>query len=241
MQRVRFRRLVPVAALAVLGLVALAGCQSTPGTAVALGDQRVTDAQIDDEARAASADFLAANYSAEQYPQLQDPAYMRLMFANLHAFNLLAEQYASDHGIVVPPRDYKTMAANYHLSVDNPFVRLTADHDAYAQALASKIKPATPTEQDLKDVYQKLVAAGFTDAYASLRPQILQLPQLGSSVAVRNELRATADRHGLEVSPRYLPLEINLGEVQLQSGTTLAIVTLPLGDQNGQPAVRESS
>ncbi len=229
----RARRLVPAAILAVLAGLALTGCRTQPGIASYVGDTRLTDNEVEQLVTTIETDVKNAGGT------LQKEAYgnIRQLVVQLTVFTEIAKRYAAEKGLTLPAQDYETAAQQFGLPVTDPFVKLAVDSDAYRTLLLENAQPANPTEADLRDAYDRVVASGVQEiSFEQLKDQLAALPQLRSGVGLRNELAAAADRYGVSVNPRYQPVEMPLSGVPGQSGE-IWLVALPLGATGGTPAV----
>jgi hypothetical protein len=230
MQRVR---LGFVAAVALVGTLALAGCQHDPDRALQMGDVTLDNAQVE-----AAADRFASEL-ANSPSGIADPVgAVRRSVVQLTVFNELARRYAQEKGITLPEPDYAASAEALGAPEDDPYVRLNAETSAYLTALRTQAAPQTPTEADMQEVYARYVELAGADAapYDQIKQALLELPEYAQSLGLRTELLAALDRYGLTVNPRYTPLEFPLFSV---SQGQLVLVNMPMGDQ-GTP-VRTAS
>lgn len=235
MQRVRLRRFVLFAVLAVTAAVGLAGCQNQPGTAAYVGDTRITDTQVDQTVAKIQSDL--AKYHPESNFGIGD---LRTYVVQRMVVNELSRQYAREQNITVPTPDYQTASTQIGLPADDPLVMLSADEDGLRTALLAKAKPQPPSEDEIKGIYDKVTASiGNLGDYATVRPQIVALPTLAPALGLRSELTDAAKRIGVGVSPRYQPLTVPL--LTIGTGPQVDIVTMSLGAAPGSPAVQDVS
>ncbi len=230
MQRVR---LGFVATVALVGTLALSGCQHDPDRAVQIGDVTVDNAEVE-----ATADRFATALANSEQP-IEDPVgAVRQSVVQLTVFNELARRYAQEKGITLPEPDYASSAQSLSAPEDDPYVRLEAETSAYLPALRAQATPQTPTEAEMREVYDRYakLAGEQADTYEGVRTELLRLPEYAQSLGLRTELLAALDRYGLTVNPRYTPLEFPL--YALAQGQ-LVLVNMPMGDQ-GTP-VRTAS
>lgn len=193
---------------------------------------RVGDVAVDDAAIAAIIAPLA--------PTLSDTATsgdLRQSVAELTVFLEVARRYARENGVTPAAADYASIAEQLQTTVDDPFVRLNGDVNAYRDALLANTDPRTPTEPEMRDIYERFIAiAGPIATYEEIRDELLGLREYGSALALRDALTAAMDRYAVSVDPRYQPLDYGLLVVSAQ-GQQLPLVTLPIGEQ-GTGAVR---
>jgi hypothetical protein len=231
MQRVRLGLL---AVTAVVGVLVLSGCQSSPTQAVQIGGVTVSDSQIEATAQRFATDLAARN------SDFKDPVgQVRQSVAELTVFNELARRYANEKGIELPAPDYEAAAASYGAPADDPFVRLNAETSAYLTALRDHATPQEPTEADQQDVYRRYAELAGENAqpYDAIKQALQELPEYPQALGLRTELIAALHRYGVSVNPRYQPLNVPLLAV---SQGQLVLVDLPMGDQ-GTGAVRDVS
>jgi hypothetical protein len=220
MQRVRLGFL---AAVALVGTLALSGCQRDPDRAIQIGDFTVDNAQVD-----ATAEQFATEL-ANAPAGIEDPiGAVRQSVVQLTVFNELARRYAKEKGITLPEPDYAAAAESLGVSPDDPYVRLNAETSAYLPALRERATPQTPTEADMQEVYARYsqLAGANAAPYDQIKAALLDLPEYAQALALRTELLAAMDRYGLTVNPRYTPLEFPLFSV---SQGQLVLVNMPMG------------
>jgi len=235
MTMLRARPLALLAAFALLGGSALAGCKSQPGVASYVGDSRLTDAEVERTVAMIEDDV---NTSGQALPK-EAFGNVRQLVVQLTVFNEIAKRYAAEKGYTLPPQDYKATAQQVGLPQGNPYVKLQTDANAYRQLLYSKSAAATPTDADLRDAFQRAVDAGVLQGatYEQVKPELAQLQAVRNGVGLRNELLNAAKRYGVSVSPRYRPVEMPLGAATTSGGQEIWLVALPLGAVDATPAV----
>jgi hypothetical protein len=230
-------RSVLVAALLLGGGVGLAACQASPGVAAYVGDMRLTDSEVDSQVATVAADLNKSDASAASSLRYGS---VRQTVVELSVFNEIARRYAQEQNVTVPAPDLAGTASRFGLPADDPYVKLIANFSAYDTTLLGKAPTANPSESDLQDVYSRLVASGFTGAYADVKSQIAALPALQTGLGLRDELSQAMQRYGVGVSPRYSPpLQVPLASVSTQSGA-IGIVPLFLGSTTGTPAAKDA-
>jgi hypothetical protein len=228
MQRVR---LGLVAAAALIGTLALSGCQRDPDRALQIGDVTMDNSQV--EATAERFGTVLAN--SPQPPE--DPVGLaRRSAVQLTVFNELARRYAQDKRIAVPEADYAASAQALGASAEDPYVRLNAETSAYLMALRAQATSQTPTEADMQEVYARYVELAGAEAapYDQIRQALLGLPEYAQALGLRTELLAALSRYGLTVNPRYTPLIFPLYSVSAGPPTNpvqFVLVNMPMGDQ----------
>jgi hypothetical protein len=244
----RARRFAPIALMALIGGLALAGCQSNaPDVAVQIGDMRFTNSQVDDIVDQIDGEVLAA--AANQPTPSPTPPVglpkdqfgsIRQRVVQFVVFNELARRYAAEKGLALPTPDYTASASQIGLAANNPYVKLATDNEAYRTLLTSKIAAAAPSEADLREAYARVKKVSpDVPSYDEIKPQLLQLPDLAAGLGLRNELKAATGRYGVSLNPRYEPFELPLAVVSAGQ-SQIVLVALPLGT-SASPAVRDLS
>jgi hypothetical protein len=198
------RRSVIVAVLVLVAGLGFAGCgRAQPGVAFYIGDTRYTEKQLDaivDEVRLAVPDAKAAD--------------VRGVTVNRLVLRDLSQRAAKEKSVDVPAPDYAGTARRLRLPENAKLTRVIAESTAATNALIEVASPVQATDKDLRDIYEVYVATGqqvrsFEEEAASLRANTL-LPKV---LGVRDLLVAQAEKVGVQVNPRYLPLTASLGEV----------------------------
>ncbi len=223
-------KLLVVTAL-VAGL-ALTGCAQNPNDALQVGDVTVDNAQVEATADP-FAQFLVANGADVSVGRIRQAVVEFTVFVEV------AQRYAEEEGIDLPTPDYAAAAQSMQTSADDPFVRLNAEVDTYRNALLEEATGRTPTEDELRAVYDDYAALAGPQAasFDEIRAALLDLPEYGQALTLRDELIEAMGRYGISINPRYQPLEFALFAV---SQGQLVLVGLPLGEQ-GTGAVRPAS
>jgi hypothetical protein len=217
-----YRRLASVAALALVGGLALTGCQNAPSVAAQIGDFSITNERVDQivdqidgelaTARKAQADPTAAPTTQLAGLAKEQIGGVRANVVQLAVFDEVARRMADDKHLTLPAQDYKASAEQYGLSESNPYVKLVVDSDGYRTLLLSSVTAKTPTEAELKSAYQRIavVAGDQLGAYEDVKPQLLAFPEFGQGLALRTEMQAALGKYNVVVNPRYQPLDMPL-------------------------------
>ena len=193
--------------------------------------------------RVAIAAPLSPSYQPNSSPNAGsngDRAYLRQFVVQASVFSELARRYAEEQGLPAPTPDYEATAGRLGVPPEHPFTKVVADSDAYRQLLLSQAAAGQPTEEDMRDAYSRYVEAATNAGvepvpYEDIRAELVATPEYAQGIGLRNELAEAAQRYGLEVSPRYQPLE---SPIWAPSQSQLVLVGLPLGDDTGD-AVRD--
>jgi hypothetical protein len=192
--------------LVLLAGLAFAGCgRAQPGTAAYVGDVRITEKRIDgmiDEVRRSAPN--------------RTPTGIRVVVVSTLVLSVLAEAAAKENSIQVPAPAYEEVARSTGLPVDSDLVRAIAQLDAAGTALIEKATPVQATEEDLRDIYDGLIASQTipdTTTFEEAAQQIRSQASLPAVLGARALLLEQAEKIGLDVNPRYRPLTASIGTV----------------------------
>ena len=215
----RARRVALLAALAVLGAASLAGCRTQPTVAAYLGDSKITEARVE----------RIINEVRSELPAGQLGMYRQLVVSWLIGGNL-ASRINRDRGYPTLQPSYEELAAQAQPKVPahvgnkpqlTELAKIFGDWNAAGGTLLAKVKPAPLSEADKHAIFDRVAASGRLrpgTTYEQVADQIDQ-PENGPFVGLRNELRDAAKGVHLSVNPRYRPLALALGPVELPLGS----------------------
>lgn len=242
----RARRLASIAAIVVVGAIALSGCRSEPGVAAYLGDSEITEdrltAIIDElrdgaEPRASepAADPQASQdpMAPPQGPEEPPPLPSRSTVLSTLVVGGICELLAADEGF--QPQNQVTpeqVAPQLGISADSEYARKQAELYTCISGVPSGT-PVAPTEEDLTEIIERGRAAGvippdMPDADAKQR---LDSEQLRGALGSREVLADAVAAYDVTVNPRYRPLEFPVLGFQ----GNIAAVSVPLGE--GDPGI----
>lgn len=230
------RRLASVAVVASLAVTGLSACRSAPSVAAYIGASRITESRVSDvfdEAR----DAVAAAGAPAQGAAAA--AFTRADVARLLVSDQVLPKVAQQQGVTLPADlQLDSYAQALHMPASTEFVRLFAEEDNYATALRQKVNGApTPSDADLREVYEALVASGqqgtFEEFKSSLPQENMQVVQ--AAVAVRGEITQAAAPMHITINPRYSSLGIPVLQFQTQGGEIRPLVVAHLGDDTSVP------
>ena len=200
----RSRPFAAVAALALLGALALTGCgKAQPGTAAYVGDTRYTERQLD-----TLVDEIRRVPSEAQPPDPRGWVLARLILGDI------ARRVATERNIPVPAAEYDENAQRLGLPADSPLVRLRAEFDAVAGALVAQVEPVPATEDDYREIWDALrrdprLVPGTT--YEQVVDVLRNDTSVPLALGVRQVLREQAAKTRIVVNPVYRPLIVNIG------------------------------
>jgi len=231
---------VKITALALVGAFALAGCARPTDEALRVGDVSVGNTQVEQTA-APLAEAIGAT-AAGSAETAQVVAQIRQSVVQLTIFTEVASRYARERGVEPEEPDYQGVADSLQVDVNDPYARLRAEADAYRNALLADATGRTPTEDEIRGVYDHYVAVvteggGVPATFEQIRDELLNWPEYHQALALRDALSEAAERYGVFVHPRYQPVEYPL----LQAGNQgqFILVSLPFGPP-GTGAVRSA-
>lgn len=234
---------VKITALALVGALVLTGCARSTDDALRVGDVSVSTSQVDAAVTpVAEARGTTAGASAETASIV---AQLRQEVVQLTIFTEVASRYAREQGVRIDEPNYQGAASALQLDVDDPYVRLVAEAEAYRAALLENATGREPTEDEISAVYDHYVAVerasgtseGNLATFEQIRDELLNWPEYHQALALRDALIDAADRYDVFVHPRYQPIVYPLLKGGIQGQFTL--VTVPFGPP-GTGAVRSA-
>lgn len=224
-RRVAARRLAALAAAGVLAVAALAGCRvETSADAAYVGGTRYSVSDV-------NTTLAAYRKSHPSTTPAQLASIRREVAADL-VFVDVAKRYAADKGYPAPQVSYANEAHVTGLPDSDPLVRVLAEKDAYLNLLMTRTAPATVTEADYRDIFNRALAGGLVQpgSFQQVVAQLTQVPSIAPAIAVRDALTGAMKRYGVEVNPRYQPMEVPLSTlVDNSTGRRFVAVGVPLG------------
>jgi hypothetical protein len=244
------RRVVVAVAIGLTAIGLLSACRMDAGSAAFVGNSRITEAYVDKVA--SSVPQSATSISVNQ---------ARDLAVTYTTFNALAEHIAKDKGYARPApttEQISTIVTDFNIPVaqssTNEFVKVLAQANAWENFLAGKAASVTPTDPELKQVYDNLVAQGVitpTDpgsSFSELKSAIAGLQGIGNAVTLQRQLEVAAKKYDLDINPRYAisctvapcsAIQIPLLPVQLQDGSSKIGLYVRLGG-DALPVVLDS-
>jgi hypothetical protein len=226
------RRVLAVAAAAGLVLTVLTGCHSDPRVAAYLDGMTITEAQVDSVLSEAVTAVDKYNEAIKDDPSVapqQTPTRTGVVAAL--TVKELTNRTLTQSGITpTPPNPVpagpvsELLRARYFVALLSVQAGLTALVNAAGQDVQA-------SEADLRDIYDRAVAAGFAAPgdFAAVEPQLAQTQGLPQLIAARNQLAAKAAHGHLTVNPRYAPLEYPLYSPKDQTtGASFVALAVPL-------------
>jgi hypothetical protein len=216
----RARRVAFVAALAVLGVVSLAGCRTEPSVAAYVGGTKITEDRVE-------------RIVNEVKPVLPKVALSDIREAVVRwiVVGEVADRLAHERGYPVEPANLEDLASQLPVHVNGSkepteLAKVYGKWLAAARAVIQKVQPARLTDDDRRAIFDQAVADGKVPPNATYEQVSPQLDTLGYEqfVGLRDELLDAAKRAHLSVNPKYRPLVMTFGP-----SPDLPELKLPLG------------
>ncbi|HEU4423299.1 MAG TPA: hypothetical protein VFR67_12265 [Pilimelia sp.] len=257
----RARRLASIAVVTVAGLLALAGCRTDPAVAAYVGSQRYTEdqvTQIYDElhARVLEAVRTQTQQQGQGQPaaspspvpdKVELPVTRQEVVAALIGRDVL-KAVAGKQGIAkaeLPASELVQLRGLPASAADTEFARVWAEHEGYRLALREGVSGRTPTETELRALFDRLVEGGRFDAAqlpfaqfaSSLNDEDRQY--VGRLMALRDAVEAEVRAGDIVVNPRYGQAELVVDSFQDQARKLRPLLGVPL--ETKEPAVRDAA
>jgi hypothetical protein len=202
------RRVALAVALTLLGAAVLSGCRSEPGIAAYVGDLKITEKQVNEVVTDAG-------------PPKTILGNIRQQTVSWLVVGEVARRHAAANGFTVEKPDYGQVAEQLQVPADKKIVKIYGDLVAAVDALYVQAKPVQPTPADLQAIYDQQAAAGQVPPGTTLEAfaASIDMDKLGRLLGLRNALRDAAKAYHVVVNPKYRPLVMPLGglEVPLSS------------------------
>ncbi|MGE5830822.1 MAG: hypothetical protein ACM30G_21010 [Micromonosporaceae bacterium] len=209
------RRVGGVVVLALVGLAALAGCRTEPTVAAYIGQTKITEAQVDELIADATRAAAKPEEKGTAAPgrgdvvgtlvliRVCEQARAKLGFDKV---KVSTEQVRQSEGVPSVSR-YATIRA-----------------DLYGCITAIPYADQTPTDAELRELYDRAVTAGLVGtSYEETREQLLTDDGIRQRIAIDRAMTQAAKDASVTVNPRYRPLEFPLIPVE---GGSIMEVTL---------------
>lgn len=235
------RRVATVALTAAVAVTGLAGCRSAPGVAAYVGHGQISEDRVSavlDEARANVITPATGQQSASALKR-QD------VVDTLVGLDVMRE-IARQRAVTPTPLDAAQVAQGIGVKPDAEYVRLYSEYRGLLNAVGTGAKPAQPTEADLRDVYNRLTAAGANPNSASFEQfstgiSAQDRQTLAQNIGLRNDLQPQITKLNTVVNPKYSTPELPLVSARGPDGRELPLVVLSFAPSRGAPTVVDVS
>jgi hypothetical protein len=242
----RGRRLITAVASGVLVLAGVGACRSEPAVAAYVGDVEFTTADVESyytELRSGFADRAAAEAAERERPGATPaptpaaeapvtPVSRQDVLAALVGREL-ARSAAAAKRLEPVAITAEQVSEALGLPAGSRYAQVYAEFQSYLEALLRNANAAEPSEADLRDVLDRLVAGGLQapeTTLADFRASIgnANLGLVARSAQVRDELVAQAGQADLAINPRYAPAQIALLQTADARNQPYPLVVVPL-------------
>ncbi|HEX6969880.1 MAG TPA: hypothetical protein VF174_13870 [Micromonosporaceae bacterium] len=221
----RARRLVSVAAIAAVGVLATA-CRSHPEVAAYIGDQEVTEAQVSE---------VVEDLRQKLGEDPTVPLPPRSQVVTVLVLNNVCEQVSAEKGYR-PQAEYPVefIVEQSGLPADSAYVRHSADLQTCLSGFPAA-QAVAPTEDELTDLVARAKAAGAVPAEVTFNEAVAQLDgeQLRRALGQRQAFTEAMAGYDITVNPRYRPLELPLLVFQDRS----TAVGVPIGEHGSEAVI----
>jgi hypothetical protein len=236
----RVRRLASVAVVASLAVTALSACRSQPNVAAYVGNQRITEDQVQGVWDNAKAE-VAAHPATDANGTVAPFSLQRADIVQVLATNSILDAVAKTDAVTVPAPDANAAAQDTMVPATSEYTKAYAQEQALLGALKTKNQAApAASDADLQELHTNLLAAGaqvdpnFTSFKSTLTPD--QTSQVNASAAVGQEVEKAVAGLNVRINPRYGVVSVSLLNTQdQQTGTLFPLITAPL-DPSVSPA-----
>ncbi|GII24146.1 hypothetical protein [Planosporangium mesophilum] len=237
----RARRLASLAALALVGTLALTGCRSQPGAAVYIGSTTYSEKYVDglSEQLAKVPGFTRGEgrKNIAQWLVVRDLG--KRMAAEKHWPAPEIDEAGATAQIEDALRAGGNGGSQQDVEAVRPLIRVYAEYEGYKGLVQQNVALAKPTDADYADLYERAKAAGLVPAgmdaatyrKEGLGPQNDQL--FRANVGLRNLYSEAVKKANITINPKYAPAEL----VLLHDQQNHPLVVVPLNTRPGKPAV----
>jgi hypothetical protein len=229
------RRFAAIAAIGLLAVGVLAGCQSQPGSAAFVGSTRITDSQVNaqltslvTDLKRATAQSAAAN--GQSAPPFDSTTALKAycggttgcrqaILEQIVAIDVI-KRYLTDHKsdpqfstsgdpIADAQKSLDQSIATNKVPPNDVYFRSLLTYQAYLKQLTANLKPAVATNAELMSMYEQAKAQGLTTAtFDQVKPTLQGLQGLGQALTAARLLSGAGKTYGVDVSPRYIPTQV---------------------------------
>ncbi|WP_161952534.1 SurA N-terminal domain-containing protein [Actinoplanes sp. TFC3] len=254
----RARRLASTAVVAIFAATGLSACQQSPDVAAYVGGETITQDRVEQIYDQVRDELTTARQQAQQQGEangaspgavapLSMPIKQQDVLNTLLSLDVLRKS-AQSHGIKAaaePTVDQVAQARNYSATWE--YTKLYTETYQLRAALQGKVVPAALTEDDLRDVYQRLLAGGAADPGTSFQDFSSQLSAenktlLETYVGLRNEMKTITADDKVKLNPRYGNQQVTLLSAQAADGKDVPLVVFTFaGDADEAPYVTDVS
>ena len=197
-------RLALLAVAALAGL-ALTGCQRDPSIAATVGSEKVTEAQVD-------AVLADAQHNRPQSPDGKPLPPLTINRADVVRYLVIDKMCATDQGRRHFARgEAGDISGVKQIAPDSQYAKLFASMTACLNGEVAGVKPATPTDAEVRELYDRAVAQGLdVPSFDKVKDQLTNNEAVQQRFGFKRALEGEAKAQNVSVNPRYRPLEVGL-------------------------------
>ncbi|MEV6598044.1 hypothetical protein AB0M36_14355 [Actinoplanes sp. NPDC051346] len=248
----RARRLASTAVVAVLAVAGLTACQQSPDVAAYTSGGKISEDRVEGiydqvrdqltEAREQAQRRGEAAGATEALPPPTMPISRQDVLNALLEVDLLRKAAQARGVKPTDPAPVAQVAQARNYSPTWEYTQLYAEAHQLRAALEPTVTPAQLTQDDLHDVYRRLIAGGAaepTTTFDDFQSKMLSPENksvLETFVGMRNDLQRVVADQKVKINPRYGAQQIPLLTIQGGDGKDLPLVVLSIGGEDAENA-----
>lgn len=189
------RRVVAAVVAGVLALGGLVACDLDRTTAASVGDTQYTLAEVDE-------------MFEELLEKQPETTVTRQLIVETLVVGELARSLAIEQGVELYEVTVDDIAVAENVPTSTRYAQVRADMATHLRSWSGQVEVVQPTEPQLRELHQVAIEAG--EEWAELPFEelghIFDDRQVAQAIVVRDALAAEAERVGVTVHQRYVPL-----------------------------------
>jgi hypothetical protein len=225
---VRRGRLVMAVALTLCAGFVLSACRSEPGVAAYVGDDVLTESEIDSTID----EVVKASQESARVPSRSDVVVTFVLNKGCAA-KQAQEKFASAPVTIEAVANAESIPANTQYARDR-----TALHACVGGVPTTD---TVPTEAELREIFDRAIDEQLIDpatVYEQVKGQIAGDSRVIEGLATRHLLSSLVADGEVSVNPRYRPLNMGFSAVHSATGASVPLVMMTIGEP-GSDAVRD--
>jgi hypothetical protein len=230
----RARRLASTAVVAALAVTGLAACNRAPSVAAYIGNAKaVTEDQVQGVYDNAQAKFVSDGKTTL-------PVTRQEIVDELLGLDVMRE-IAKQRGVPATAIPADTFVKYLGLPADAEYTKLYTELQGLVDAIGQQATAVQPTEADLRDIYNRLKAAGAQDTYEQFTAGLTAAArqQIAKPLGLRDDLRAETAKLHITVNPRYTTPTVPIFVIEDPNGGLLALVDVAIGSGSASAPVTD--